>query len=652
MRPIVLGASLLLAAAAPAQVRTPAFFSDHMVLQREAEVPVWGWAAPGTRVRVQGDWMSAPVAAAADAGGAWRLTLRTPGAGGPHRLTIGERTIQDVWIGEVWLCSGQSNMEWTVGVPPWGGNGVDNCEEEVRSANYPQIRVFDVQNTVALAPQDDCAGSWKTCSPDTAGRFSATAYFFGRELHRELKVPIGLITADWGGTVAEAWTGNEGLSDFPEFGPALARIREARARSGNLEDELRAQQAEWWKTLAAKDAGSAAQWQQPKADDSAWESAAQPLPWSQSDLGDFDGVAWYRRSFEVPAAWSGKALVVELPPIDDMDTAWVDGRAVGGLEEDGKWQTPRRYEVPAELAKPGAHVLALRVVDTGGEGGMIGPAETLRVFPQDDPGAALSLAGPWRWRRGASMADIGAYPRSGWFHANTPSALFNGMIAPLVGYGLRGAIWYQGESNRGRAEQYRRLFPALIADWRRLWGIGEFPWYYVQIAPFRYGGDTGQAAELREAQMLALSVPNTGMAVTMDIGDPADIHPRNKQDVGKRLALCALAKTYGKSGVEYSGPVYREMKIEGDRVRLTFGHAGGGLDSKNRPLESFTIAGADRVFHPATAVIDGETVLVSSPQVQQPAAVRYGWAADAMPNLFNQAGLPASSFRTDDWPRE
>lgn len=632
---------LLLPPAARAQTRLPAVFSDHMVLQREAAVPVWGWATPGASVSVRGDWMAEAATATASSAGNWKLILHTPPAGGPHTLTIGDRTLQDVWSGEVWLCSGQSNMEWTVGTPPWGGRGVNDWESEVAQADFPQLRVYDVANAVAYTPRDDTSGAWQVCSPATAGRFSACAYFFGRELQRELGVPIGLITADWGGTVAEAWTSAPGLASFPEFQDALKAVQTAsEARREPLADRQRL----WWTKLLETDPGSRENWQ--SASSVGWSPMLLPATWSKDGLDQFDGVVWFRIDLSIPLDWVGHALTLELGPIDDMDTTWVSGQRVGGMEDDGRWQTPRRYEVPGELVKTTLLPVAVRVVDTGGNGGLNGKPAEMRLYPAGDESAAIPIATEWYWKRGAALSDIGAYPRDG-DDPNQPSVLYNGMIAPLVGYGMRGVIWYQGESNRERAAQYRRLFPALIADWRRLWGIGDFPWYYVQIAPFRYGGDTGQAAELREAQRATLAVRNTGMAVTMDIGDPDDIHPTNKQDVGKRLALWALAKTYAKSGIECSGPLYRGMKVEGGRIRLQFDHA-QGLDGHGKPLEGFTIAGADHVFHPAAAEIDGESVLVSSPEVPKPVAVRYGWVAEAMPNLFNQAGLPASSFRTDD----
>jgi len=446
--------------------KLPSFFSDHMVLQRETRVPLWGTAAPGARLEFSPEWRPAPpVVITADANGRWRAELDTPAAGGPFVIRIahpgGTLELRDVLVGEVWLASGQSNMEWTLG--PVVGSGVEGWEEALQSAHDPRLRFFQVENALAADPEDDVRGSWVQSSAESARGFSATAYFFARTLRSELAVPVGVISSEWGGTPAEAWVRADRLAEFPEFTAAL-----------------------------------------------------------------------------------------------------------------------------------------------------------------------VALAG--------SQAS----------NPNAPSVLWNGMIAPLVPAAIRGVIWYQGESNRERAEQYRTLFPALIRDWRAAFGRGDFPFYFVQIAPFAYEGDTGEAARLREAQGCALALPNTGMAVTMDIGDPSDIHPHKKREVGERLALWALARTYGRER-ECAGPLYRRMSTVGSAIRLEFEHA-QGLTSRGEPVRHATIAGADRVFHPAEARIEGESLLVSCPEVRAPVAVRFGWGAADMTNLWNAAGLPASSFRTDDWP--
>ena len=453
---------VLVSGVARADVKLPRIFGDHMVLQQNTEAAVWGWADAGEQVTVT----LGEASATADTGdnGRWSVRLPTQAAGGPHTLTVsGKNTVQleDVLLGDVWIGSGQSNMQWSVAQS-------DNPQDEIAAANYPQIRLFTVTRSIAQEPLDDCEGQWQVCSPESVAGFSAVLYFYGRHLHRELGIPMGLINTSWGGTIAEAWTSHETLASDPDFQPILERSAD---------------------------------------------------------------------------------------------------------------------------------------------------------FRQDTP--------------------------------NQASVLFNGMINPLIPLAIRGAIWYQGESNVQRAVQYQKLFPSMIADWRKHWGQGDFPFYFVQLAPFRYRNlDPRMCAELWEAQRLTLKkVPQTGMAVTTDIGNVEDIHPKNKQDVGLRLALWALAKTYGREGTVYSGPLYESMEVDGNKVRLKFTHVGSGLASSDgKPLSHFTVAGDDGQFVPAEAVIDGSTVLVSSEAVAGPVAVRFAWRDDAEPNFGNQEGLPASPFRTDEFP--
>ncbi|MBI1853565.1 MAG: hypothetical protein HYR85_24780 [Planctomycetes bacterium] len=645
-------ASIGSAAVARADVKLPAIVGDNMVLQRESDVALWGFADPGEAVRVKGDWMASDASAVAAADGLWLVRVRTPEAGGPHTITFAGKntiTLQNVLVGEVWICSGQSNMEWSVG--PHVGPGIANFEEEVRNASFPKIRLFDVQNAIAAAPARDCVGSWVECSPQTVVPFSAVGYFFGRMLHRELGVPIGLVASNWGGTLAEAWTSARTLREFPEFADALAHVARVREHAADLRAEIEHQARAWWTHVDESDPGSrGAAFAKPDLDDSDWKTMDLPGAWDDK-LANFDGVVWYRRTVDVPADWAGADLVLDLGPIDDVDDAWVGGVRVGGLHGEGDHATPREYAVPASAVHAGRNVIAIRAIDTGGAGGLTGKPDDLRLRRATSDGSAIPLAGSWRYRAGASMAQLGPRPRQESMGPNTPTALYNGMIAPLVPFGIRGAIWYQGEANVSEAHLYRRLFPAMIADWRASFGRGDFPFYFVQIAPFAYDDDRGEAAELREAQAMATSVANTGMAVTLDIGNPTNIHPSNKQEVGRRLALPALANTYGRKGLVTSGPTYKSMSVEGSAIRLRFDHADGGLRARaGKPLGPFTIAGADRRFVPATARLDGETIVVSSPDVAAPAAVRYAWGAADEGTLENGAGLPSSSFRTDDWP--
>ncbi|MDP6539078.1 MAG: sialate O-acetylesterase [Planctomycetota bacterium] len=628
-------------------------FGEHMVLQRETTAPLWGRAEPGAVVTVTPGWSAEPVGVLADESGAWRVELETPAAGGPFSLVIesGERIeLSDVLIGEVWLCSGQSNMEQSVADVRPGYIGVRDSEVELAAADHPRIRLFNVVNAISATPLADCEGAWRPCSAESVASFSAVGYFFGRALQAELDVPIGLIGANWGGTAVESWTSRATLEALGGFGPALAEVDRLAGADGAA--DLAERRAAWWAELERVDPGGGAEgWRAADFRPEGWSTMELPRAWEEAGLAGYDGVVWFRRTVEAPEVWSGRPLTLELGPIDDMDTTWWNGERVGGIQTGGQWTTPRRYEVPAALVRTGANELAVRVYDWGGGGGIWGEPQQMRCFPAGAPEAEpVSLAGPWHFREGAAKGELAAWPSAPALHANRPTALFNGMIAPLATLALRGAVWYQGESNRPRAWSYRTLFPAMIGDWRAHWGRGDFPFYFVQIAPFAYGADRGEAAELREAQFLALATPNTGMAVTMDVGDPADIHPRDKRPVGERLALWALARTYGRDDLVCSGPLYRSMALRGARVHLGFDHVGGGLRSREGELTHFTLAGADRVFHPAVAVIEGDEVVLTSPSVPRPVAARYAWGAADEPNLMNAEGLPAPSFRTDDWP--
>lgn len=639
---------LAICALARADVRLPAVIGDNMVLQQKSDAAIWGWAAAGEKVSVRGAWSDAAVEATAAADGRWRVNLPTPVAGGPYTLTVAGTntlTLKNVLVGEVWVCSGQSNMEWSF------NHGVDNGDQELAAAKHPNIRFFLVPKTIAVEPRDNTDATWVECSPETVRPFSAVGYFFGRELRTKLDVPVGLIGSYWGGTRAEPWTSEKTLRALGGYDEALEPVLAERRAPGTANQRGAEQLQRWWAELPKKDPGSET-WAAATFDDSSWEQTKLPGLWEDTPIGTFDGVVWYRRTFELPATLADKPLVIATCPIDDMDTIWLNGQRVGATELPGRWNFPRKYAVPAGVAKAGKNVIAVRVVDTGGAGGFMGDATQLWIgADSDDAGARVAVAGDWRVHKGATLADLPRMPQVQELHPNLPTVLSNGMLDPLIPFTIRGAIWYQGESNRMEAMEYRRLFPAMIGDWRARWGVGDFPFYFVQIAPYAYDGDAGQTSELREAQTMTLATPNTGMAVTIDIGNPRDIHPHNKQEVGRRLALWALAKTYGQSDLECYGPMYREMKVEGDAVRLLFDHAAGLKADGGTPLH-FTIAGEDQVFHPAQARIDGETIVVSSPDVPHPQAVRYAWGTTDEGNVRNGAGLPAPCFRTDTWSRE
>ncbi len=622
-------------------VSLPVLFTDHMVLQFDAPIAVWGWAAPNGTIAVSINGQQARTRTGIDS--TWRLTLPPMPAGGPHTLAIaGADTLllSDVLVGEVWVASGQSNMEWPV-------QAASDAETEIKAAAYPNIRLFKVARSVAFAPQQTSKGEgWHTVTPETIPEFSAVAYFFGRELHHALGIPVGLIETAWGGTPAEAWTSGAALKTLPDFSEQVA-ANEAAVREGGP-TTAEEQRAAWLERLKDLDQGyeeDHPRWADADFDDSTWPTMHVPERWENAGLPGYDGAVWFRKTFDLPPAWSGLDLTLNLAMVDDSDTTWVNGVKVGST---GQYNTHRAYTVPADVLEPGANTIAVRVLDTGGGGGFWGEPENMNMARA---GKTLSLAGAWAFQPGiASGSDQPQQPRR---MQNQPTTLYNAMLAPLIPYTIRGAIWYQGESNAGRAYQYRSLFPTMIQDWRNQWDLGDFPFYFVQLANFmapqRHPVEADTWPELREAQTMALRLPNTGQAVIIDIGEADDIHPRNKQDVGKRLALAALNRTYGQD-VVYSGPAYREMTKEAGALRLHFDHIGGGLVARNGVLKGFAIAGADSQFVWAEARIDGATVVVSSPDVADPVAARYAWANNPVIGLFNKEGLPASPFRTDDWP--
>ncbi len=626
-------------------------FTNGLVLQRDLRAPVWGVGRPGAIVTVE--FAGRRARAVAEEDGRWTAWLppleanATPGA---MRVssTCGEScVVEDVLVGEVWLCSGQSNMEHPL-------SAAEDAVAEVAQARYPAIRLLHVPRRGAAEPAREAAElQWRACSPETGSTFSAVGYYFGRELHRRLQVPVGLINASWGGTCAETWTSREGLADHP----TLKNIVEEFERSL---PELEARRAEVARELEAflartRDAGNtkhARGWAGPdEPEDGAWADMELPGYWQRRGCL-FSGVLWFRRAVELPPAWAGQELRLSIGATDKSDTTYFNNLKVGGVrmeDRDDAWCMLRTYAVPGHAAKKGRNIIAVRVHSGCYSGGMTGPVDEMRLScpacPSDPP---IPLAGVWRY---AVEANYGSaqipVPTPAPGECNAPHALFNGMIAPLAPYALRGAIWYQGENNVARAGAYRDLLPALIRDWRRVWGQGDFPFHFVQLANFVPGtpGTPGNEwADLREAQRLALRLPNTGMAVTIDIGDPGDIHPRNKRDVGLRLAFNALHATYGLRERAPCGPLFRHARREGHALRLSFDAVDGGLVARESALDGFTAAGADRVFERAAARIEGEHVMVACPAVPAPKYVRYAWADNPTATLYNAAGLPASPF--------
>ncbi|TWU45509.1 Glycosyl hydrolases family 2, sugar binding domain [Novipirellula aureliae] len=619
-------------------------FSDHLVLQRGEEIPVWGWGVPGQQVLVTLQDKTAE--ATVEKNGRWQTKLPAFTAGGPFELTAkvkggdqqGVQTIQDVLIGDVWICSGQSNMERPL-------SAAKNSDAEISAANYPNIRLFTVPRQISEVPVDSLEGRWEVCTSQFAKSFSAVGYFFGRDLHRELNVPIGLIDASWGGTVAEAWTSAEALESLEDFRPklnALKRLRES--RSENPLDQ-RTAMARWWRE---NDLGTREKWQRrvltPSVEDP-WKSIDLPKRWDQHDLAGFDGVVWFRKEFELPNASDSIQAELRLGPIDDRETTWINGKKIGQTD---RFNIDRQYSIKPGVLRAGKNVIAIRVLDTGGAGGFFGQPNQMQI--KFDDATSLPLKGSWSYKISVPLSKMSLRPDPPVENPNRVTVLYNGMIAPLEPYAIKGAIWYQGESNAGRAMQYRELLPTMIKDWRDRFGVGDFPFLIVQLAnymaPQQQPVEPGWA-ELREAQsMTAAKDERTGLAVAIDIGDANDIHPRNKQEVGRRLMLSALKIAYGRDVVA-SGPKFESVEYKSEKAIIKFSSIGSGLKAKEGKLKGFAIAGSDKTFVWADAVIDGDQVIVSSPAVSAPVAVRYGWANNPIATLVNEEGLPAIPFRSD-----
>lgn len=647
-------------------VEIPALFSNNMVLQQRSNVPFWGKANPGIQIFIKASW-GAMAKTKVGIDSTWTIKLKTPKAGGPFTvdLTVGDTTInyKNVLIGEVWLCSGQSNMEMPLaGWPP--NDTIANSAKEIKAANYSNIRLFTAARAYSNKPEFNVAGTWSECTPQTASPFSATAFFFGKKLAQELKIPIGLIHSSWGGTAVEAWISKKNLVQYDKFTDVLKKIDDCAPMMKKFNEWLanhpivdvsKKDPMMKWKDLDLQDADCS----KPDFNDVSWRTLKLPTVWEMTEVGNFDGVIWFRKQVQIPKEWLNKDLIVELGPVDDMDVTYVNGKRVGGYEEDGSWQVDRVYPVPADLVKDSVLTIAIRALDNQGGGG-VGSFKIKMNVRMKEGGEPIMIGGDWKYLPVAQYVSNKFYvfgtKENEYYNrpklpidlsSATPTALYNAMIAPLVPYAIKGAIWYQGESNVGGAELYKSMFPTMIKNWRTDFK-NDFSFYYAQIAPWSYTPGSG-SQKIREAQMLSLSTPKTGMAVLMDLGSAKTIHPPYKTEVGERLALWALAKDYGKK-VVYSGPQYKTMKVVKDKIALTFDYVDGGLVLKAKGEENnFMIAGADKLFKKAEVKIEGKKLIVSSPEVKDPVAVRYGWAEYVDGSLFNKAGLPASSFRTDDW---
>ena len=639
----VVAASLV--SGANGAIQLPAIISDNMVLQRSAKTPIWGSATAGQKVTVTVADVSAN--ATADEAGQWRvdLDLRIVPEDGPFDMTIKADdavTIKNVVIGEVWLCSGQSNMEWPV-------SQSKDYEKESASANFPMIRQFLVQKRVAPEPTKELVGRWVEASPDSVAGFTAVGYFFGREIHQKIGKPVGLINSSWGGTLAEAWTSDDQLVSDQGYANWIETRKLSFIDAPAAVEKFEKENAEWIEKNLPKDEkniGEEEGWAKPESAVTDWKPMKLPQTWQSAGL-NHNGVIWFRKEVTIPASADKLGATLQIGPVDDADTTYINGQLVG---ETVGWNIPRKYELPAGSLKAGTNTIAVRVWDEGGGGGIYGAGAPMKLTLAD--GREIRLEGEWNYKieRLFTVDPAKLPPRPqppATSNPNQPAVLYNGMIAPVVPYGIRGAIWYQGESNAGNAGRYQDLMTRLITGWRKDFDRGEFPFYIVQLANYmaRQPEPTDTPwAHLRDAQKkVTETVPKTGLAVAIDIGEATDIHPRNKQDVGKRLAAIAIARDYGQL-IEFSGPTYASHTTEGDKLRVKFTHA-KGMKFTGEKLEGFAIAGAEGKFVWANAAIDGDAVVLSAPGVASPTQVRYAWADNPVATLYNAADFPAVPFQ-------
>ncbi|HEX8059734.1 MAG TPA: sialate O-acetylesterase, partial [Cyclobacteriaceae bacterium] len=554
-----------------AQVQLPKIFGDNMVLQRDLGINVWGWARPKEKVTVKFHDQSKQTVA--DKDGKWKVSLIAEQAGGPFEMSVSGKSnsvvFKDVLVGEVWVCSGQSNMEWPVHL-------TDDAGSAISAAKNSLVRHIKIPNTVASQPMSDIKpADWKVCSPETVGDFTAVGYFFAQKISEELNVPVGLINTSWGGTHSETWTSREGFESSEEFKSMIAKMPKldlasiSKEKTKKVVEQVSAVQGHF-----PPSANELSTWSSPDLDDSQWPTMTLPGTWEGQSWPDLDGTVWFRRSFELPAADAGKEATLWVAMVDDSDETYINGVKTGATAN--SWNKLREYNVKPGVLKQGKNVIVVKAIDTGGGGGIHGDAQMLHMMIGSHN---VPLDGKWMYHIESAGEANAVGPN------DYPTLLYNAMVNPLIPYSIRGALWYQGEANAGRAYEYRTEFPLMITDWRNHWGQGNFPFFFVQLAS--WNADNGNSekgstwAELREAQSSTLKLPHTGMAVTIDIGNREDIHPRNKLDVGLRLAAIALNDVYGKQVVS-RGPRGEKLAWDNGKLYVEFQNTGSGLTVKDK----------------------------------------------------------------------
>ena len=631
---------ILLSSASYSQVKLPAIIRDSMILQRDVKLNIWGWASKNEKVNIKFNGKSYKITTGAD--GKWLVRLSPMKAGGPYAMEIkGSNTIvlREILVGDVWFCSGQSNMVHQMNLHDV------TYAKEIAEANYPQIRQFLVATLTNLqGPVSDLpAGSWRPAVGEDVRSFSAVAYFFAKKIYEKYHVPIGIVNSSVGGTPIEAWTSEEGLKDFP----SIINIVQKNKDTAYVNGITRAATASI-KPNAPHDLGmlSAKKWFETDYIPKGWHTINVPGYWEDQGIKDLNGVVWYRKEIDVPATMAGKAAKVFLGRIVDADILFINGRQVGST---AYMYPQRRYNVPADVLKGGKNIVVIKVTNNNGKGGFV-PGKPYCLFAGSD---TIDLKGNWQYKVGQVFeSSTSSNAIASIVAQNQPTALFNAMVSPIINYTVKGILWYQGEANTRRAAEYSKLLPALIRDWRSQWNQPTLPFLYAQLPGFmeyNYLPSESQWAELREAQLKTLSVPNTAMAVAIDLGEWNDIHPDNKKDVGERLALAAMKLAYGEN-IVHSGPIYLSSTVDRNEVIIRFDNFGGGLITNDGEVPSeFAIAGTDKKFVWAKARIENDHVIVWNDALVEPKYVRYAWADNPVnPNLYNKEGLPASPFRTDN----
>lgn len=631
---------ILCLASLQAELRVAGIFADNMVIQQNKPVKIWGWANAHEKISVR--FIDKTVYTKALEDGSWEAVLPAHKYGGPYFIKVRTKkeSIQfnNVLIGEVWLCAGQSNMEWTVAQSA-------NAEKEIATATYPEIRSFRVPKGIKNEPIKNYSGKWEVCSPQTAGNFSGVAYFYARELYKKLNIPIGIINSSWGGTDIETWISENTFTALP------ANVKknyypEVMDNIDKYAIENKGSKEAFLKDLA-NDPALEQKWYNSTFDASKWSEIDVPKEWGATPLALVDGHVWFKYEISLPPELDGFPATLSLGTIDDIDITWVNGLKVG---TNTGWDTPRLYNIAAGVLHAGKNDITVRITDNGGSGGMWGQPDDINLKIHGKKEVVYSLVGKWKYRESVTNSKYKVLEI-------TPnmvySSLYNTMINPIIKFRIKGVVWYQGENNVGRAFDYRTLFPAMINDWRNKWGY-EFPFYWVQLAnlyPLNENPVESDWAELREAQTMTLSLPKTGQAVICDIGNPNSIHPTNKQEVGRRLARIAFNKEYGNDSLIYSGPTFESMEKRGNKMIITMDTHGSGLVAHNKYgyLEGFAIADEGKKFQWAKAYIEGNKIIVYNDSIDNPTSVRYGWANNPGGNLFNRDGLPATPFRTDNW---